>query len=39
MREELQLSDYIPILFEKATTALSKECGQWLLANVDQQIG
>lgn len=39
MTRVLQPSNYIPILFGKAATTFSKERGQWLLANVDQQIG
>jgi hypothetical protein len=35
----LQPSNYFPILLGKAATEFSKERGQWLLANVDQQIG
>lgn len=39
MSQESQQSSYIPIHFGKEATSFSKERGQWLLANVDQNIG
>ena len=38
IQDEYQ-SSYTPIHYGKLATAFSKERGQWLLANVDQQIG
>ena len=32
-------SNYVPIHFGKEATAFSKEKGQWLLANIEQNIG